>query len=264
MAALISLAGEIRGESGLQYLPAIGERVDDELLLHAKGMTGVDAWLGVAMRARIEYHARYFQRPVCIVAPDDRRTWRLLASLVGELPAQVSLARGDEWPPGRAQAALLPAQRLEGLGLVDQLADFLPSYLARNYPRTEARFLAAAFKTLAENSHLHARDSPIGAIAAILYDGRDHALQLVVVDLGQSVARVASAEQALEEIQARSASGGGGLVELTRVARRRNLDLELTVAAGSGRLHWSAGTDRWSTETTWAVQGFAVGAIARL
>ena len=264
---LFSLTGDRRGESVLALVAPSGER--DEVLIAAEGLTGVDAYTGVALRRGLEFYARYRQQPVTFCPPNDSAVWDLLSNLMGhDLPVHFTLS-ADALPAAtHTRSAVLPARRYTSVAAVRDYADLMPAVVGENYGMRHAIFLAKAFSVFTENALEHASDSPIGAVAAIGYDRESDALQLVVTDLGVGLTAESDPYEAMLKIAERSQGTIGrpgtlgGLAGLVREAQRKEIDLELRIASGAGRLSWRERLPDVSEAQT--VSGFTAAAILHL
>lgn len=216
-------------------------------MIHAAQLTSLDAYTGVALRARIEHHARGLQRAVCITPPTDGATWSLLGTLLGELPRRVRCVQ-DARPFARARNVFLPSQAVSSVERLDLIADALPTMLRKDgLAHWESRLFAAAFSVLGENALLHG-DPSRGAVSAIAFDPTENALQLVVLDRGQNIAMDHDALGKLQALRADSEgrpneAGLAGLVGMMGLHTQRGADLCLRVRAGSGLISWRGG--RW-------------------
>lgn len=216
-------------------------------MIHAAQLTSLDAYTGVALRARVEHQARGLQRAVCITPPTDGAAWSLLGTLLGELPRQVRFVQ-DALPFARARNVFLPSQAVSSLERLDLIAEALPTMLRKDgVAHWESRLFAAAFSVLGENALLHG-DPSGGGVAAIAFDPSENALQLVVLDRGQDVALDHGALGRLQDMRAQSEGrpnegGLAGLVGMMGLQAQRGADLCLRLRAGSGSISWRGG--RW-------------------
>ena len=262
MSGLVSITGDQRGESALAHLPVLGNPVE-EVLIEARGLSHIDAFTAVTLRALVEYHGRHGQQTVTFRPPEGATTWSVLSNLMGrDLPRHFCLARETSPPASRARAAVLPTQRVETLDVADLIADGLPDVIGDEYGRRNARFLAGAFGALAENALVHGSRSPTSALAAIGFDREANALQLVVNDLGKGLSLADDPEEAVIDLVERSGDTGGGIAGLARDAERKEIDLDLRIASSGGRLSWRGGVPKVSAAQ--AVPGFTAAAIVHL
>jgi hypothetical protein len=86
-----------------------------------------------------------------------------------------------------------------------------------------------------------ATDSPV--IAATV-TGRTRLVELAVLDSGRAISESRSAKRALEMLTAPE-NGAAILPELLRIGQRHDLNVNIEVLAGTGRLRW-----RWNGHTS--------------
>jgi hypothetical protein len=262
--ALYSTPRDLRGEAALTtLLPQAGTDAS-EVLVVAQHLEKVDAFTACALRALIEYHARRRATRVTLNPPDDSETYRALWHLLGEdLPKHFCLSN-DASPPGKSapRTVLLPATVIGSFPVADGIAGLVPR-LCSAMPSRPARLIAGAFAELVDNGLFHGDDSPINVVAAIFHERDEHALQLVVTDLGARIARESDAAAALSDCLAMSEKADGGLVSLVnQIGRFDDVDAGVSIASGNGRLQWANG--EWTTEQAQHVDGFTASMSVRL
>jgi hypothetical protein len=244
---LVSLQADLRGKPALTLLPQPGEP-GDEIMLFAGGLKQADAWTGSAVRALVELHGRARSKRVVLGPPSDRKACNMLLSLIGaqapeELPAHFCLANDAKVEGVKVPSTvILPAQRITHYTIADMFADVLPRRL-ESFPAAAARMVEKA----------------VGAIATVAHEREAHVLQAVVTDLSAEITRAKDAAERLGAMAAESAEDEHGWWGLIDEAERRELEARLTVAAGTGRLEWQAGT-----EPTVAVEQVVGGFTAAL
>jgi anti-sigma regulatory factor (Ser/Thr protein kinase) len=257
----ISLAGDVRGETALVHIPRRPSNADEVMIL-ADGVTQVDAWTGTALRTVIEYHGRVRQRRVVFSPPGNATVARLLAGLLdNDLPGNFCVSNDAAAVGSPPRSVILPATVIKTFQAADEVGDVIPE-LGSHYARQIVRFLAGAAVVLAENAVQHAGDSPIGAVATLAHERDEDELQLVVADLGGSITRSPDVHLVLQEAVQDSLANDGSFIGLTRQAERFGLDVTLTLAAGSGRLYWRAGT--WTPAEAQHVEGFTAAVTVHL
>lgn len=263
MPGIVSISGDQRGETALANLPTVGVG-DEELRVEAGGLVKVDAYTAVALRALVEYYGSRCHKMVTFRPPASDETWALLAGLLGAgLPEYFCLAAGASFPRGRSRAAILPTRRIESLDDNDEVAEGLLDLIdGDTYGRRNVALMATAFAVFGENALIHAADSVIGTLAAIIYEREASTLELVVTDLGRGLADAEDAYETVIDLVERSQQHGGGLDGLVADARRKEIDLELRIASSSGRLLWRNGVPNVSEAQ--AVPGFTAAAIIHL
>lgn len=260
--SVLILGADRRGESALQLLPDASRGAGEELIAGG-ALAALDCWTAVCLRARLELHARQLQHRVTLELPRRPEPSLLLRSMLGELPAQVVLGQGASVAVGVSRAAILPAQRIESRPVMETIADDLPHRIAATHSRRCARLIAGAFAELVDNALRHARDSPISTVAGVAYEPTPHALQLVVVDLGRSLAQPEdTGARLLEALQPRE----GALRAfdwIAQLSKGQSRDVEIAVASGGGRLRLRGG-EGWVLSRGLPTPGFAVGVTLRL
>ena len=258
---LLSISGDLRGETALAYLPSRGHSPSERLFM-ADGLTGIDAWGAVAVRIAIEFYARYQSRQVTVSPPRRAEASRLFYHLLCEAaPRHACLSDDADTPTGEApRTIVLPAQRVISVERADEIAAALIGTASGRLARA-TRFLASQLPELVLNSLVHGADSPTAPVACIFHDREEEQLQLVVGDLGSRYDRVADADQAL--LRALNERGDdGALSSAVDVAASRGIDASLTLAGGAGRVYWRRGT--WSTTQDIAVPGFVTAIAVQL
>jgi hypothetical protein len=253
----ISFGQDVRSEAALAFMPT-REGYERDFNLAAGGVGKVDTWTAVTVRCLLEYHARYMQRSVTLVPPRQADAGRILISMLGAAPSHFRVVPSSAVPARRASAALVPAARVQGHGDVFAIGEEIVDRVASNHRRRDARFLAGAFGAFAENVLVHAASSPIGGIGAVGFDRFEPELQVVVADLGNSIASKRDAVASLEQAVANSVKGEKALASLVEEARYREIDFTLTLATGTARAYWRQ--NRWSYAQGPAVPGFLAAA----
>ena len=261
---LYSTPRDLRGEAALTtLLPPTGS-IASEVLVVAKHLEKVDAFTACALRALIEYQARFRATRVTLNPPDDSETYRTLWHLLGDdLPKHFCFSN-DASPPGKSapRTVLLPATVIGSFPVADSIAGLVPR-LCSSMPSRPARLIAGAFAELVDNALFHGDDSPIGAVAVIFHERGEHELQLVVTDLGSRIARVSDAAGVLSACRAKSELADGGLVSVVnQIERFDDIDARVSIASGSGRLQWDGG--EWVAEPAQYVDGFTASVSVRL
>jgi hypothetical protein len=241
----LTIGPDMRRQHALALLPPAGGRWQDATIF-AEPMLQCDAWTGTALRAAVEYQARHCSRPISISLPTDEKACRELLSLIGahnpeDLPRHFCRSDNAQLPDVKLPTTVvLPAQRLRHFSDADRLTELLPRRLANFAPRP-ARLIASAFAELTENSLENAATSPVATIATIAHEREHHALQVVVTDLLDSGPQDDAAADWLHDIATASAGALSAWAGLIRMAEQAELDAELHLAAGPGRLRWQTG-----------------------
>jgi hypothetical protein len=227
------LPAELVGEDALTQLPIRGA-APSELCLEARNLSVIDAFGGAALRARVEYHAWYRQKQVMVTPPADHGAWSMLyAMLENEAPQHLilpSLRIPRPGPPPRS--ILIPAIPVRDEAVAEVLGSALAAQAGGDFQR-QLRFLGAHLPALVDNTRRWAADSPIGGatVCAVHHRPTDE-LQLVVCDLGSSVARQADAARVI--VDAITVVPEGSLQSLVNEAAARELAAKVLLASGPG------------------------------
>jgi len=256
--AWISLTADARGEAALAYIPPRPSSAP-ECMIAAERTEHVDAWTGATVRSAIEYHGRLRQKRVVLGLPRLRRAATLLAGLLdNDLPRHFCLANDSEDVGTPPRNVILPSTVLwsptEGDDAGDAVFD-----LASAYPRRPVRYVSGAVSMLAELTF--ERQSPIGTICAVMHERDLNSLQLVLTDLGLGEH---AAPRGGEELAVLAAQGGlDEAVEwLVRQADKLQLEAEVVVAAGAGRIYASAAGTKITTGSH--REGFTAAVVVQL
>jgi hypothetical protein len=256
--AWISLTVDARGEAALAYIPQRPSSAI-ECMIVADGAEHVDAWTGSTLRSAIEYHGRLRQKRVILGLPRQRRSATVLAAMLdNDLPRHFCLTDDSDDLVTPPRNVVLPSTVLRTPTEGDDAGDAV-SDLGSAYPRRPIRYLSGAISMLAELTF--ERPSPIGTICTVMHEREENRLQLVVTDLGLTEAAEPRNGKELAEL---AADGG----EKERVewllvqAEKLGLDVDLTVAAGAGRIR--AGAAGMKNETSTHVEGFTTALEVQL
>jgi hypothetical protein len=257
-----SISGDVRGERALRYLPPPSSP-GDQVLVACDNISAADAYSGVAIRSLLEYAAARLLMPVTLSLPQDDAVRTILCDLVGGLPNGVRIARGASAPTGSSARVILPAARVRDVGFAELVTNHLPDTpRTAGATRRELNFLSASLGELLSNALLHSR-SPIDAIASVAHEPEEDELQLVVTDLGMTIARASDAAQALDSAWKTSEGRSrfpGGLASIGVRAERLNLDVSVSLYAGNGRLFQRAGTTHLASEEPF-IPGFTAAVV---
>jgi hypothetical protein len=261
-----SLVGELVGERALALLgplttPSIAGAHRRFLVVNM--VTACDAYAGVVLRACIDLHLqRDSGNRAQIWEPKDLAVWRRLHDLLSPLPERCERV-GDQEFPERDPDIVLPAFRIEN----PEQPRLLGHTIVRAHTRIgvdiqAARAAAEAIAVFADNARMHAPDSSVGVLVACAREPDSRELQLVALDLGQSISGDSEPLQRLRELVAKSRREIGGLASLVERAEGRRLDATLHLASGTGRARWATG-ERLRYEEGPPVPGFVAGFTLR-
>jgi anti-sigma regulatory factor (Ser/Thr protein kinase) len=212
----------------------------------AGALEQIDGFGAAALRTRIEFVARVQQCRVTLSPPRSTSAWELLHGLICvETPRHFVLADDAAEPEGaRPRTVLLPAVPLSSSSLAEVVGAELVSR-ASGIAVKPMRFLAGALPELVDNALAHGR-SPTPPIACCFHDRDQQALQLIVCDLGNTFSRHAEAADRIAD--AIESAPDGGLQTLLALARHRDLEADLRLISGRGRVFWDANGDLWTDE----------------
>lgn len=257
--AWISLGADACGEPALAYIPRRPSTAV-ECMIVAAHTERADAWTGTSLRTAIEYHGRLRQRRVVLGLPRQRRAATLLAGLLdNDLPRHFCLTN-DSGPVGLPpRNVILPSTVVWNVDEGDNAGDAVLDF-GEGYPRRPVRYIAGATSMLAEQTFQ--RQSPIGTICTVVHERDDNTLQLVMTDLGLSERAAPASGQELEALVQRSEMYDT-VGWLATQAERLELEVDITVAAGAGRLRTTEmGPIGATTEA--AVAGFTTAVVVGL
>jgi hypothetical protein len=259
MTLVRTLLADMCGERALGFLPGPGADEAGEAMIYGGPVERIDAWGGAALRCLIEHRARHLQRRVVISPCKDEAAWDLLHALVRkDCPAHLVLTddckeHGEHPPP----EVLLQAQPVASVEKAHDLAGELLGASQRKLEEP-ARFAAKYLPELVSNAFRHARVRTVPPVVCAFFDQPNSSLQFVVVDIGRR--RRAFTQKSLAEKVL--ASKEASLASLVDHAAERSLEVELTVAAGSGRLRWQGGS--WLRATAEQIPGFCSAITVRV
>jgi hypothetical protein len=249
------LPSSLAGEDAVIRIPARGPR-PEEACIHAKDLRDIDAYGGAALRAWIEYYARYHKQFVTVSECASAPAWALFHGLQArDPPAHLKLTDDATTPPGTPpRSILLPAVRVETMSEADALSDLLHQMAGGQIAR-QVRFLAGVLPELVLNALTHASGSPISPVACALHHRPSDRIQLVVADMGEVLARSGNAGTELLNILQNEPESA--LNTLAERAEEAELEPEILLATGPGRVEWAAG--EWIDRNGSQVHGFVAG-----
>jgi hypothetical protein len=253
------LRGAIRGQRALATFADLLGPADQELNLVLYGLSRVDAWTGVLLRATIERHlATDTSNRIVVWEPRDPAMWRQVSSLIGAMPSRAQYC-GDQPAPQLDPAVLVPATALrdeEDVDLIDRVVLVNAAKLAGVDQRARG-LMREAFGELAEDALLH---SPPGAMRTLACVARETDSSELTTALWAPAARLAEDPHPVERLREMLMSSREDLTalgSLAEAAGRRSVDASLTIAASTARARWR--NDRWRYSEGPAMPGFAAG-----
>jgi hypothetical protein len=253
------LKGAIRGQRALAAFADLFEPADQELNLVLFGLTRVDAWTGVVVRASIERHlAADTSNRIVVWEPQDAEVWRHVSSLIGAMPSRAQYC-GDQPAPQLDPTVLLPATALsdeEDLDLVDRIVLINAARLA-GVAQRERALLREAFGELAEDALLRGSPGTGSPLTCVARETDSNELTTAIWTPGQGLPDNPEPVERLREMLVSSREELGALGSLAEVAERRSVDASLTIAASTARARWRSG--RWRYGEGPPVPGFAAG-----
>jgi hypothetical protein len=258
----VDLEGVLRGDEIMSALvPLTAAAPGSELNLSAA--EGFDAWAAVAIYADALDTEMHMFTPVVICMPGDPEACQVLCAYFREIPNRVELVPGPV-PGPHPEEVLLPVWRFHHPRGGRVIAEASPSVLADVCSANETKFLAGVLGALAENASTHGQDSRIGSMLAASFDRQSLKVQIVVHDRGSAVElSELDEDDVLASFWEASADGApGGLAAIPIQADLWEVDAELTLQAGHGRLTWTP----QGMETAWAEHspGFTAAVTLRL
>jgi hypothetical protein len=262
-----SISGDIRGDRALRYLPPASSPCDEVMVLCA-GVERADAYSGFALRSLLEYVSGRLLVPVVLEFPDPSANIAIkLSTLIGTFPNGVRPVADASFPVGSDRSVVMPAVRLQNVGFAELVSDAMLDFdRPGEVDFRSIRFLAAALLALADNGIKYAK-SPVDVIACLAYNSDENEIQLVVGDLGHTVARHADVSNLLAELWQKSTTtgrSGGGLVGICKLAEAGGFDSSLAIHSGSGRMTCRAGEPPSFQKGEPAVPGFVASVRVKL
>lgn len=260
----VSLAGPLRGESALANLlvRSAQQAPDCELCINARAVDSINVVGATATRMRVARHLRQHPRGhVEVWQPGQRAVAARFYDILHPLPARAGMgARPETEPP--AHFTLLPATAIEDSDAAHAIGELVWDHcLAARISELRAGYIALATMELTDNALIRAMgalDPPVVAVSSI---GRERIVEIAVTDAGTSISEAADPAATLAKLPGQGVDGADGF--LTMIHRRAaavELDLKMRIAAGTGRLLWTATQHR--TESGIHVEGMTV--VARL
>lgn len=223
------------------------------------GLTRVDAWTGVVLRASIERHlAADTSNRIVVWEPQDAGVWRHMSSLIGAMPSRAQYC-GDQLAPQLDPAVLLPATALrdeEDIELVDRVVLINAAKLAGVAQRDRA-LLREAFGELAEDALLRSTPGAELPMACVARETDSNELTAAIWTPGQGLADDPEPVEQLRAMLVSSRVELGALASLAEVADRRSVDASLTIATSTARARYRSG--RWRYGEGPSMPGFAAG-----
>jgi hypothetical protein len=252
---LFTLQPDESGEQALHMLPAPSTS-EQFVLVHGKALRKSDAWTGTALKSAVHYHCTCLNNSFGFEPPEGERAesaLELLGDLLGPMPQGFYLTDDRGFPDTGRGNALLPALPIDDAGDAANAADAL-TYRTAAYGRPVARTVGAAVGVFTNNSITHAPESPIGVVTTVAFDPAARVVQVVCSDLGTPVADPGEGEAFLRDLMDNAVASHSNLGHLVAATERRGVASTLTLAAGSGRLWWTA--TAVTSEPTFVVPGF--------
>jgi hypothetical protein len=261
----ISISGDASGPRVLCDIPDpanISSRGGHQLLIETSGVTTVDAYTGLAVRASLEQHlAADADATVCPWLPRDAVARRRLFSLLGELPQRCELP-GDMARPTDDPRIIVPVTSIEDDPRVGMVASGLlsaansPARGRLRLPRQEAYLLGDAAAIFLTNALDHGSGSSCAPFLACAMEAGERRTTVAVLDLGIDVSHSPDPPARLREALARSREEDGEIASLIAEARHRLLDVSMMIRTGTAIARWSGS---WRTEKAAFSPGWAIG-----
>lgn len=239
----VSLSNDVRGRHALQQLvdPKRSEPQRDRLIVNANGASAVDAVTAAVLMAAIEEHrSSGTDEPVEYCPPSDPQTDRTLHNLLGTLPSGCEQKRVRR-APTRDALAVIPAQKLtseEDIELAVLGLRAITPYVGLS--EHEREIATAALIAFGANGLQHAPASPCGVILCAGIEPESSTLVVTAIDVDGGGTRGVDDVRAAIDTSRRVF---GGFTQLTEHARRKELDVMVYLATGTGEAIWNG---RWS------------------
>jgi hypothetical protein len=235
----------------------------EELLIQASGITAIDAYTGLAVRASIDQHLLGDQAAtVTPWLPKDKVAYCRLRELLGTLPQRCPLPH-DHGKAGVDRRVLLPATSIEdreGAGLAAETLYKATADKDRGRLRlgtSEAYFLGEAAAVLLDNALTHSANSASAPYIACTMEPGSRNVQLSVLDLGTGVSHCDDPVGHLRDCTAADRQGlNRGFRGLIDMAEHRGIKIAIEIRSGTGFSRWSSG---WSTRSVSFSPGWATG-----
>jgi hypothetical protein len=242
----LSLSDELRREHALTSILSEAPVGDPaaELLINTRHIKSHDAVAAAALRMRVARHLREHERGrVTITPPKDPLLASRLEDVLLPLPEGVVLV-DPESPGPEVRYAVIPATQVanpEDARLVGETA--LKFCEALRISDERAGMVALAAMGLAEQA-LAAEGASDAPVIAATVAGRTRRVELAVIDSSRAIGESGSTKYALVALTSPE-NGAAILPELLRVGQRHELDVNVEILAGTGRLRW-----RWNGHQT--------------
>ncbi len=251
----ITLPPELRGEDALRLISS-AESPDGGSIIFGEPLVEVDAWGVAAISAMIETYGRHHQRRVTFSLPSDDHARAVIHGALRETCSQHLVHPQDtehaaeELPP----CVLLEAGPLRSVEAATRAAErIFERGHAIGVPK-RARFAAKHLPELIEEALAHTGAEQLPPVACSLYLEDTNVVQLVVIDPNETPDPRDG--KRLKETILHSDDEEAPLALMADHARRRSLPLEVSVAAGSGRLRCQGKS--WTSVEGPNVQGFCI------
>lgn len=252
-------SGALRGRHARAALAPLVRPARPRLTLDLGDVRQVDAYGGAVLRAAIDRHLQRHRRgTVQLVEPSDEEVSSLARALLDDLPPRcrwLGEPRGSSTDP----CVVLPATAVRDRATATLITDRRlrrPAAELRVSAR-ERHALQEAAATFIDNARLHARRAPTPVVLCAMLEPQGNDLQLVAVDLGQSLVRSPHAAAALRQMIAGGRREQRGLYWLA-TAPRGGLTVSVRISAGTGRARWRSGQS-WHFRSGPEVPGFVAG-----
>jgi hypothetical protein len=251
----ITLPPQLRGEDALRLISS-AESPDGGSIIFGEPLVEIDAWGVAAISAMIETYGRHHQRRVTFSLPSDERARSIIYGALRETCSQHLVHPQDtehaseELPP----CVLLEAGPLRSVEAATRKAERIFERGRAIGVPGRARFAAKHLPELVEEALAHTSAEQMPPVACSLYLEDTNVVQLVVIDPNE--APDIRGGKRLKETILDSGDEEAPLALMADHARRRSLPLEVSVAAGSGRLRCQGKS--WTSVEGPNVQGFCI------
>jgi hypothetical protein len=174
------------------------------------------------------------------MVPSDSSVAVQLAALLGPLPERVTLAGQVNGEPP-ANYALVPATPVEDSHAAVALGSWTLDACERaGIARKRTAFVTAATMELADNAVVHAKGPTDAPVVAVTTATRGRVVEIAVLDTGRGVSESSDPREFLRTIPRRALDGKPGFLgNILQRARRADVQVQVQIFAGTGRLLWT-------------------------
>jgi anti-sigma regulatory factor (Ser/Thr protein kinase)/ABC-type transporter Mla MlaB component len=240
----LSLSGDLTRASAVEKVLTLSTSADaaSEICLDAGFVERADAVAAAALRLRIaRHHREHEQGTVTLVLPKEPELAARLSALLQPPPERVTLVgQVDQQPP--ANYSLVPATIVSDSHAAVALGGATLDACERaRISRRRSMFITEAAMELADNAVVHAQAATDAPVVALTSVARGSQIELAVLDTGHGIAESDDPREALRAIPRRALDADPGfLADILQRAREAQVQVQVQILAGTGRLLWTA------------------------